>query len=260
MDTLLHRETLSAPGVRLEVSIVPWDSGIFGYPVAQIDHLSLDGGDAAGEEAMASLKAWLDSHGVRLASCRLDSGALRESMLLEAHGFRFVEMVYGPRLDPIPADLAPDDELVVTAALEGDLPEIEAVAGTAFATGRHRLDWRLDPDASNDRYRQWVRSSFAGGRQRVLKAAIGGATVGFFIVEERQDLGVYWHLTAIAPGWQGRGIGKRLWRAMLRRHALDGRRRVETTISAHNVSVINLYARLGFRFAAPRMTLHWVRD
>ena len=83
---------------------------------------------------------------------------------------------------------------------------------------------------------------------------------GFFIVEERPDGSVYWHLTAIAPASQGKGIGKRLWSAMVRRCVDSGASRIETTISAHNTPVMNIYAGLGFRFGSPRLTLHWVRD
>jgi RimJ/RimL family protein N-acetyltransferase len=163
-------------------------------------------------------------------------------------------------LAPVVVPGAPDEELVIERAGADDLPAIEAVAGAAFATGRFKLDFRIDPAASDRRYRIWVRNSFADSRQQVLKATVAGDLVGFFIVEERPDRSAYWHLTAIAPAHQGKGIGRRLWAAMVRRHFESGASRIETTISAHNPPVMNIYAALGFRFGAPRMTLHWVRD
>lgn len=42
----------------------------------------------------------------------------------------------------------------------------------------------------------------------------------------------------------------------LQRIVADG---IETTISLHNTTVLNLYARLGFAFAPPQMTFHWLR-
>ena len=84
--------------------------------------------------------------------------------------------------------------------------------------------------------------------------------MGFFIVERRTDGTVYWHLTAVAPTWQGKGIGGDLWRTMLQRHRTEGADRVATTISGHNLPAINLYARLGFSFRSARMTFHWLRD
>jgi RimJ/RimL family protein N-acetyltransferase len=252
-------ERIDSDGLEMEVFVVPWDSEIFGFPVAQIERLSL-GASARPSEAMRQLHAWLDRHRIRLASCRLDSRALRESMLLEAHGFRFVEMVYSPVLSPITSAGDVDEMLVVEPVTAADLPAIEAIAGSAFATGRFKLDWRIDAGASDRRYRTWVRNSLADRNQQVLKATLGGEIAAFFITEERQDRSVYWHLTAVAPEFQGKGVGKRLWRKMLRRHLEAGLTRIETTISAHNAPVMNIYAALGFRFGAPRMTLHWVRD
>ena len=252
-------ETIAARGVEIDVFLVPWDTEIFGFPVAQIERIALKAGAEPGD-GMRQLQAWMDHHRIRLASCRLDSRALRESMLLEAHGFRFIEMVYSPVLAPIPDGGAADEELSIDTAVDADLPVIEAIAGAAFDTGRYRLDWRIDPAAGDRRYRVWVRNSFSDQRQQVLKATVAGEMVGFFIVEERPDRSAYWHLTAIAPAFQGQGVGKRLWRAMVGRHRQAGLVRIETTISAHNPPVMNLYAALGFRFGAPRMTLHWVRD
>jgi RimJ/RimL family protein N-acetyltransferase len=181
-------------------------------------------------------------------------------MLLEANGFRFVEMVYRPSLSPIPAIARIDGDLAVSEARLEDLPAIEAIAEGAFSTGRFLLDWRLDRKSSHRRYATWVRNSFEDPRQAVLKACLGGDIVGFFVVEDRPDLSAYWHLTAIATRWQGKGIGKRLWREMVARHHAAGQQRIETTISAHNPSVMNIYAGLGFRFNSPQTTFHWVRQ
>ncbi|EED35984.1 acetyltransferase, GNAT family [Luminiphilus syltensis NOR5-1B] len=84
--------------------------------------------------------------------------------------------------------------------------------------------------------------------------------VGFFVVEHKRNQEIYWHLTAINPRWQGRGYGYRAWLAMLRHHQMAGYRSVTTTISAGNSRVLNLYAKLGFRFIAPEKTFHWVNE
>lgn len=251
-------ERIISPSVDLEVFMVPWDSQIFGFPVAQIERIVLRNGSDP-TDAMRQLQLWFDRNDVRLASCRLASDRLHESMLLESSGFRFVEMVYGPVLCPIPAVVGADDCLVVTEAEPEDMLAIEVIAASAFTTGRFIVDWRLDENANHRRYRAWVRNSFDDTQQKVLKATIVDDLVGFFIVEERSDRSVYWHLTAIAPSWQGRGLGKRLWRAMMARHHAAGLQRIVTRISAHNTPVMNLYAGLGFKFSEPQMTFHWMR-
>ena len=238
--------------------IVPWDTEVFGFPVAQIDHIEVgDATDAA--ISYADFEQWRDSLNVRMVTCRLDHFALRESMFLEARGFRFVELVYHPTLQLQRADF-PQSSLVIEPALSGDLPEIESIAGTAFSTGRYLLDSRLDPAHSHLRYKNWVRTSAAGGKHDVLKGTLNGEIVGFFITEKRADNSVYWHLTAMAQQRQGQGLGKQLWQAFIMRAKREGAARIETTISAHNLPVMNLYARLGFRFNAAEMTLHWLQE
>ena len=248
-----------AGGAVLECSLVPWDSEIFGFPVAQIGRLELADAERAGG-ILWEFETWCADHDVRLVSCRLDHTQLRESMALEEAGFRFVEMVHEPHLDLAEDIAAPSRVIAVEDAGPDDLAAIEDIAYSAFSTGRFLLDWRLPPELSKRRYATWVRNSVDAPEQTVLKAELDGELVGFFIVERRPDGTVYWHLTAIAPRWQGKGVGMSLWRTMLRRHRAEGATAVETTISGHNAPAINLYARLGFTFGPAKMTFHWLRD
>jgi GNAT superfamily N-acetyltransferase len=248
--------TIRSGDAQMDCFVVPWDSKIFGFAVAQIGRLELGTSEAATGRLFRRFGTWCAERQVRLASCRLDHARLHESMALEAHGFRFVEMVYEPRLEALRAVADPHLAIDVAEASVRDLPAIEEVASTAFTTGRFLLDQRLPPDLSGRRYAAWVRSAFEGSEQTVLKAELDGRLVGFFIAERRVDRSVYWHLTAVAPGWQGQGIGLSLWQTMLRRHAAQGAVSVETTVSGHNLPVLNLYARLGFAFASAQMTFH----
>lgn len=247
--------TFEADGAALECFLVPWDTQIFEFPVAQISRLELGEGADPGM-ILRKFDAWCAGQDVRLVSCRLDHTRLRESMALEDVGFRFVEMVHEPRLDLADRVAAPRRMLQVGEAAEDDLAAIEEVAHAAFTTGRFLLDWRLPPELSRRRYAAWVRNSFEDPGHEVLKATVDGELVGFFIVEARPDGSVYWHLTAIAPRWQGKGMGMSLWRTMLLRHRTNGATSVSTTISGHNPPALNLYARLGFKFGAAQMTFH----
>jgi RimJ/RimL family protein N-acetyltransferase len=255
----MQTATIQADGATIECFLVPWDSDIFGFPVAQISHIDVaDGATASG--ILQQFDAWCARHDVRLVSCRLDHTQLRESMTLEGHGFRFVEMVYAPQLESFEGLATPRQQVSVAEATYGDLGSIQEIAHSAFITGRFLLDWRLPPELSKRRYANWVRNSFEDSDQTVLKAEVDDELVGFFVVEPRPDRSVYWHLTAIAPRFQGKGIGLSLWQTILLRHRSEGATSVRTTISGHNSPAINLYARLGFSFVAPQMTFHWLRD
>jgi dTDP-4-amino-4,6-dideoxy-D-galactose acyltransferase len=251
----------SVDGAVLDAAVVAWDSAAFGFRVAAVSRFEI-APSSDPEPALDALERWCVERDVRVVSCRLDHTRLRESMALEARGFRFVEMVYQPRL----TDLAtrsiatPALEITIEPATDRDLPEIEAMAHDVFVTGRYELDPRLDPEGGRTRYANWVRNAVAGTTQSVLAARVRSELVGFFIVERRSDERVYWHLTAVAPQSQRRGIGKALWLTMLRRHRDEGAAEVETTISGHNLAALNLYARLGFALGSAQMTFHWLRE
>lgn len=251
--------TLRAPNLELDYFLVPWDTDILGFPVGQIGRISVL--SARGAEAdFSEFERWRDDEGIRLVSCRMPHGSLRESMFLESRGFRFIEMVFQPEFPYVQKIDFPDTGLEIGVATEDDLPELEDIAAQSFGNERFHMDPRLGPAIGDRRYRIWVRNSFHHPTQELLKIAESGRTVGVYVVERQGDGAAYWHLTGISPGCQGRGIGKRVWQAMLLRHKTDGISAVLTTISARNTRVMNLYAGLGFRFRPPMMTFHWIRD
>lgn len=265
-------------GAVLDAFLVPWDSAALGMAAAQIRDLSLPdpgaaaksgagsepGGtpDGAGaglaDELLDAFDTWALGHGVRFAACRLDHLRIRETMALERAGFRFVETTYEVGLDDLGAvgPPAPDLEIEPIRAADPDLAAVMAIAESAFTTGRFALDPRLERTVNGRRYATWVESAANGTSQIVLGARRDGELVGFFVVEDLGGGAMYWHLTAVAPEAQGRGIGRSLWRTMVARHRAAGAGSIRTTISGHNLAVINLYARLGFRFVGSAQTFH----
>lgn len=254
-DSTLAVET---PAVRLAAALVPWDTESFGVPVAQVRHIEVHDRAAADAE-MHRLLAWFAMQGVELAACRLDHTALLESAALEGVGFRFIEMVYSMQIDPqLLQPLADAGRRVQwRGACNADLADLQQLATDAFATGRWNIDWSVGQALGGRRYADWVERSLADPKHEVLCAVVDGQTAGLFIIESGPDRSVYWHLTAVAPEWQGKGVGKAMWMSMLHRHAVNGSTRVHTTISARNVPVVNLYARMGWRFVDCQMTYHW---
>jgi RimJ/RimL family protein N-acetyltransferase len=250
---------LSSASLRLRAQSVPWDREVFGFAVAEIRDLQVIDSQRALRD-YADFQDWLDVGQVRIVSSRLPHDQLRESMFLEANGFRFVEMVLHPTLQNLQSLNIPQDDLLVTLADVSDLSSLQDIAEHAFRHERYHVDPRLDPRLGDLRYGRWVKSSLGHPVQRLLKITDGERLVALFLVESRDDRSAYWHLTAVSPTWQGTGYGYRVWQAMLRYHQTQGCESLMTTISARNVAVLNLYAKLGFRFRPPEMTFHWVRE
>ena len=240
---------------------MPWDTEIFGFPVAQINRIELaEGADPT--EVLDGFDGWCAEHAVRLVSCRLDHGRLRESMALEAAGFRFVEMVYGPRFDRFDAIGTPRHDV---AAHRGDAkrmsPAIEAIASSAFTTGRFLLDERLDPELSRPQVRDVgadeLRVGPPDGAQGGARRASSSASSSWSVAPTRACTGTS---PRSRPSRRARASARASGRRLLLRHRAEGATSVETTISGHNLPIINLYARLGFSFASAQMTFHRLRD
>ena len=254
----LHVQRIDTPALEMAYCIVPWDAEIFRFPVGQIDRIEVRDAAAVSQDYMA-FEAWLAENDVRFVSCRLGHDRLRESMFLEERGFRFVEMVYPLRLGDVHKQEIPDQDIEFCPSDSADLDEIQQIARDAFSTGRLNVDPRLGPDVGGRRYAAWVSNSFKHATQRVYKAVLDGRIAAFFVIEMMANQRMYWHLTAVAPAFQGHGVGKRAWRAMIALNQRQGARVIETTIAARNTAVVNLYADLRFRFVPPLMTFHWWR-
>jgi GNAT superfamily N-acetyltransferase len=249
---------IDTAGLRLAWSEAPWDSRLFGVPILQITEMVLTDPDVARTEITPFLVARAQS-GSYLVSCRLPHDRLQESFLLEEIDFRFIDMAYQPEI-LLASSPNPATGLDVTLAHSADLPEILEIAGTAFGNERFHIDPRLSSDLGNIRYQNWVCSSLDHSSQRLYAIREGAHIVAFFITEDQADGTCYWHLTAVALGFQGQGFGRRTWEAMMAEARQRGCHRIQTCIVARNHRVLNLYARLGFHFPPPLTTFHWVRS
>ena len=252
-------ERLSTSSLQMEWSQAPWDQAVCGFPVMQITTLAVHGMNAG--EDMQIFEHERDRVGAGLVSCRLLHECLTESMLLEDHGFRFIEMLYAPELHlstrQIDQQVA---QLVASRAREDDLPALLDIARTSFYNERFKMDPRLDREVSDRRYQNWVVSSLRHSTQELYVIRDGERRIAFFITELLGDGTCYWHLNAVAPDAQGQGYGRRAWVSMLNRAVKIGATRVRTSVVARNHRVLNLYASLGFRLSPPSMTFHWVRS
>lgn len=235
-----------------------WDEIACGFPVFQIVTMQVLGQDACCD--IEQFERERDMQGVGLVSCRLPHDSLKESMLLEDRGFRFIEMVFTPELDLAGFQAGKEAGLLtVCRATAADMTRLLGIARQAFQNERFKMDPRLDPAFSDQRFCNWVSSSLHHSTQELYTVKDDARVVAFFVTEALADGTCYWHLNAVAPDAQGQGYGRRVWLSMLDQAARTGTKRVRSSIAARNHRVLNLYARLGFSFLPPSMTFHWVR-
>jgi len=245
--------------LHVRLSAAPWDEAVLGRPVFQVDELRVQG---APESARRELQTLMQEHmsgGTGLVSCRIAADRLPEALMLQECGFRCIETMLRPELN-LESRSEPVVELRIQDATAVEAQRAADIAAQAFGTERFHADPRLGPGLGNERYRRWVASCVGHPRQRLLSVLRGQDLVAFFVVERQTADLCYWHLTAVDPECQGQGLGRQSWMAALQWARHQGCRSVASSIVARNVRVLNLYASLGFRFAAPMNTYHWIPD
>ena len=253
----IHLEKIGAQGASFQVAEIPWDTKLFGYPVAEVKSFDLGLGTQQ-TIGFDSLGEWLKDHDIKLCSVRVPLDCVSNIHAFEAFGFRFVELGYCPTLRDLQNfEVQGDESLVISLAGSADQATLEHIADGGFPYGRFHQDPRIDSQMGDKRYSQWVANAFANSKQEVLKVTQNEAIVGFFVNEYPDAQSTFWSLTAISREFRGASIGKRVWKAMIAREKSNHRQTISTSISSHNIPVMNLYVSLGFRFPAPVVTLHW---
>jgi hypothetical protein len=239
------------------VAILPWDSDIFGFPVAAYEpgHAGVIG--AAREEFRRGFLAWASGHRVELVSCTVGADDRVWRGLLAELGFTCVEQTLDLRFRVQTYEAPPPCRPVRLANVD-DHPQIEEIAAHTFRHGRYNADPRFPPDLADRRYRYWVRSACTSTNpaDRVYVVGKPGNVKGFFQLRlegDRADVGIM----GVAESAKGSPAALDLMTGMQLDLKALGARWITAKISAGNARVINLVAHFGYRFRNPRATFHW---
>lgn len=243
--------------ILLKSKISKYDTDIFGFNVAYISDLEVKKNLNLQEEYQF-YNEWLVNNSIKIVSCRLDSSKLQEAFFLEKNDFRFIETVLHPILTDLQNYPCQSNSLIVLPAKQNDINEIKFIAENAFGFERYHTDPRFDNQLADKRYGVWVENSFKEGSNQILLKVVNDelAILAFFIVEQSDDNSIYWHLTAVNPKFQNMGFGFAIWLSVIHYHKSLGFSSIDTTISARNFRVLNLYSKLNFRFKSPDHTFH----
>ena len=196
-------------------------------------------------------------------TAKLPCGRIDLTKRLEGRGFNYVETNLKPHLilnkkKGINCQETDRSIVIRPATLISEVNQIKEIAKTAFTNQRFFLDRRVDYQQAQARYARWAENAFYAEDQDLLAVLRGKEVVGFFL---NQSAGkkVHWVLNAIKVDFQGEGIGKNAWKRMIAIHKDSGYSEIESSISAHNIRVLSLYASLGFRFKEPEVRMHWFK-
>jgi GNAT superfamily N-acetyltransferase len=267
----------------LGASELTWDSRVFGLGCGQLFPVITDlwpGRTTARDEAEATevgrrtvgrAVTWLKKRGVRFVSARIDGRDLISAHVLEAAGFRLMDVSTIHRLD-LPADLPPGRlprGLRLRPAEPGDGRRLAGLAARSmtdvkYFQDRFTVDPVLAPGAFR-MYQDWWRNSIRGERaDEVWVLTEGARPIGFITLTGPDPIeaaltnhaGGWVVLNGLAPAWRGRGLYRVLVLKALRRIQARGGQsaRVKTKLTQHAVQ--RTWQTLGARLAASSLVFH----
>ncbi|GLH69231.1 hypothetical protein GETHPA_07640 [Geothrix rubra] len=218
-------------------SLLPWDSELFGYPVARLAPEGLR------PELFPATLEQLRGQGVRLAYAQVPWSDQATRALLDGIGAPMVDrkVTFGKALTG--GSIPPAG---VEAWQEGEVSaELEALALASGHLSRFRTDAQVPSHVFPTLYKAWIRRSVLGEiADAVLVAREAGKLAGLVTLAQHgpvSEIG----LVAVADGCRGQGIGRRLMAAAEAWSDARKAGRLEVVTQGENAAACALYRSAG---------------
>ena len=240
-----------------EISLLSWDSGVFGFPVANYKPGQPSAVLKDLTEIGRALKNWARENGVELIGCSISATEPMWRLSLPRLGFLFVDSTLTYTQPKLHRAKFPRSYAVRLATME-DRQSVERIAEQAFNVGRYHADPFFPTALANLRFRRWLEKAFAslGPSSRIYVTGESGAVTAFTHSNVEGDR-AYITIGGADVAFQGRGAGAAVFLGTLEALRDSGVRRAQSKLSASNTAMMNLTAYAGCRFSNPEHAYHW---
>lgn len=246
----------------------PWETRCLGREGFMLNEDWLPVFDAqtlSGEIARAR-----DEHGNIFISARVSKQRHAIIPAIQREGFYFVEQTLDPhltfeksdvlkRFNADPMSFVPsryhDKNLRVMLMNKNDpvlQSKIMECARESFSDDRFHMDPTCPKELADLRFFNWAKDLIDNPEVEIYIAVLGEDVVGFLAQKQGNLI-----LAGFMSSYTGKGLGEFLWLESLSNMMTHGLEHATTRISANNVAVLNLYARLGFKFRNPAAMFHY---
>jgi hypothetical protein len=240
-----------------EISLLSWDSEVFGFPVANYKPGQPSAVLKDLTEIGRALKNWARENGVELIGCSISTTEPMWRLSLPRLGFLFVDTTLTYTMPRLQRAKFPRSHVVRMATLE-DQASVERIAEHVFHAGRYHADPLFPRALANLRFRRWLEKAFAslGPASRVYVTSGPGPVTAFTHSKVEGDY-AYITIGGAEPELQASGGGAAFFFGTLEALRDSGVRRAQSKLSASNTPMLNLAAYAGSRFSEPEHAYHW---
>jgi GNAT superfamily N-acetyltransferase len=205
----------------------PWDSRVFGVDTYEILKVS--------EDIMDKIQTVSGHFTVKVAP-------LFPKKTLHDYGFYYCDTLIEPYCKKENLKYYQHDQ--VSISWETNVEELLPISHGAFVHGRFHRDFNLARSLADQRYDNWLKDLIA--LKHCMALVYTGETAGFIGVNDNKLV-----LHALSENYKGKGLAKYFWSAACQEMVNMGHGELISSISASNISVLNLYVSMGFKFRNP---------
>jgi ribosomal protein S18 acetylase RimI-like enzyme len=211
---------------------VPWDTKAFCFNCYEVSPLELD--------HLEELRKIPGHFTLRL-------NPLMSADQIQQFGFKYVDTLIVPACHR--DDFVAYSNSQVSIAKSINLSDVSSLASNAFMHGRYHRDYSIPRHLAEKRYQNWLNDLYVA--DKVVGIEYQGRLAAFIAIEGSKLI-----LHAVHSELRGHGLAKYLWTPVCEDLFEKGQTTIESSISAANLAVVNLYARLGFTIQSAQDIYH----
>ncbi len=201
---------------------------------------------------------------------KIKKNAIEVSLILQKCGFYFMEVTVVPqsnlsknailhqfvenKSDFTPECYCQDDlNIQITNQDNIDVKEsIKKIANKSFTDDRFHLDPKCPNSSADIRFVNWVGDLYSDENVTFYLLKYKADNIAFMCRKDSHLI-----LAGFHSSYRNSGLGDYLWLSVMQDMIEEKITHANTLISVNNAAVLNLYARLGFKFKDTSMTYHY---
>lgn len=246
----------------------PWETRNLGIPSYSIEQEFYTSPDF--DALKRTIERLHRAHTSFFISTRIEKSSLVYAAELERLGFYLIECVVTPfmrlqrneiltkfhkhPMEVVPRKYRVKDLEFVIVDRQKHFPadRLRTIARESFSDDRFHLDYQCPKSIADRRFSYWVDDLLSDQHVMIGVLTLEGDSIGFMAFKENCLI-----LAGFAKRYIKSGLGDFLWLSTCQVLQERGYHLVETHISINNLPVLNLYARLGFKFKETQYSFHF---
>lgn len=231
-------------------SLLEWDSGFFGFPIAQVTQPVLS------REIVPVVLDWCQEQNIRCLYLLADASSAETAAAAESFGFSMVDVRVELRWSnrEKASNSAPPSGL--RAVRDADIEALKTIAREAHTDSRFFFDSRFGKEQAGNLFATWIATDCRGRANKVLVVdAADTKAVGYVSCYSKAGSNRI-SLIGVASEFRGRKLGQALVAGGLGWFRSVGAETVSVVTQMRNVAAQRLYQAAGFRTVSVMVWYH----